>query len=81
MRAGKFHRQYLFTTHNANVPVLGDAEMVLGLTALGEADNGQACIQREHMGSIDTPTVRELVEEILEGGKTAFETRRLKYGF
>ena len=81
MRAGKFHRQYLFTTHNANVPVLGDAEMVLGLTASGEAGNGQARIQREHMGSIDTPTVRELVEEILEGGKTAFETRRLKYGF
>ena len=25
--------------------------------------------------------VRELVEEILEGGKDAFETRRLKYGF
>jgi hypothetical protein len=25
--------------------------------------------------------VRELVEEILEGGKTAFEMRRLKYGF
>ena len=81
MRSGKFHRQYLFTTHNANVPVLGDAEMVLGLTASGEAGNGQACILREHMGSIDTSPVRELVEEILEGGKTAFETRRLKYGF
>jgi hypothetical protein len=27
------------------------------------------------------PEVRELVEELLEGGKAAFELRRLKYGF
>jgi hypothetical protein len=35
----------------------------------------------EHMGSIDARPVAELVEELLEGGKEAFETRRLKYGF
>ena len=33
------------------------------------------------MGSIDARTVSELVEDILEGGKDTFETRRLKYGF
>jgi len=33
------------------------------------------------MGSIDNEPVRILVEELLEGGKNAFETRRLKYGF
>jgi hypothetical protein len=33
------------------------------------------------MGSIDDQPVRELVGEILEGGKDAFEMRRLKYGF
>jgi hypothetical protein len=33
------------------------------------------------MGSIDSPTVRALVEEVLEGGREAFETRRRKYGF
>lgn len=32
-------------------------------------------------GSIDSARVRELVEEILEGGREAFEMRRLKYGF
>jgi len=35
----------------------------------------------EHMGAIDTSAVRDLVEEVLEGGKDAFEIRRLKYGF
>ena len=81
MREEKRRRQFVFSTHNANIPVLGDAELILGLAAAGEADRGRALIAREHMGSIDAKSVRELVEEILEGGKAAFETRRLKYGF
>ena len=81
MREEKRRRQFLFSTHNANIPVLGDAELILGLDASGEAEEGKARIASEHMGSIDERPVRELVEEILEGGKAAFETRRLKYGF
>ncbi|NKC14660.1 MAG: AAA family ATPase [Gammaproteobacteria bacterium] len=81
MREEKRRRQFLFSTHNANIPVLGDAEMILGLAAKGEAQDGQARIARQHMGSIDSPAVRGLVEAILEGGKDAFERRRRKYGF
>ncbi|MBU1054567.1 MAG: phosphoesterase [Proteobacteria bacterium] len=81
MREEKRRRQFIFATHNANIPVLGDAELILGLTAYGEADQGKAKLSKEHMGSIDTKAVREMVEEILEGGKDAFEMRRLKYGF
>ena len=33
------------------------------------------------MGSLDMPIVRLQVEELLEGGKDAFETRRFLYGF
>ncbi len=81
MREEKRKRQFVFATHNANIPVLGDAELIVGLKASGEADQGQAEIPRESMGSIDSLAVRELVEELLEGGKDAFEMRRLKYGF
>ena len=81
MRREKRRRQFVFSTHNANIPVLGDAEQILGLDASGEAKEGQARIARQHMGSIDSPSVRELVEEILEGGKDAFEMRRSKYGY
>ena len=81
MRKEKQRRQFIFSTHNANIPVLGDAELILGLSATGEADGGRARIAPEHRGSIDSRSVRELVEEILEGGKEAFETRRRKYGF
>jgi len=81
MRQEKRRRQFLFSTHNANIPVLGDAELILGLVASGEGKEGHAKIAPEHMGSIDSRPVRELVEEILEGGKDAFEMRRSKYGF
>lgn len=81
MREEKRRRQFIFATHNANIPVLGDAELIVGLTAYGEAGQGKAKLSQEHMGSIDMRPVRELVEEVLEGGKDAFEMRRLKYGF
>jgi len=81
MREEKQRRQFIFSTHNANIPVLGDAELIVGLSASGEAERGHARIALEHMGSIDSRPVRELVEEILEGGKEAFEMRRRKYGF
>lgn len=81
MKQEKGRRQFLFSTHNANIPVLADAELIVGLSASGEAQTGHAAISRAHMGSIDSAPVRELVEEVLEGGKVAFETRRLKYGF
>jgi hypothetical protein len=81
MRQEKRKRQFLFSTHNANIPVLGDAELILGLAASGEGKEGQAKVSPEHMASIDSKPVRELVEEILEGGKDAFEMRRSKYGF
>ncbi len=81
IREEKRRRQFIFSTHNANIPVLGDAELIVGLSAAGETDVGQVRIAPEHSGSIDTRSVRELVEEILEGGREAFERRRRKYGF
>jgi len=81
MRDEKQRRQFIFSTHNANIPVLGDAELIVGLSASGEAEHGRARVTPQHMGSIDARPVRELVEEILEGGKEAFEWRRRKYGY
>ena len=81
MREAKRRRQFLFATHNANIPVLGDAELILGLSASGEAQSGSARAIPEHMGNIDDRPVRELVQELLEGGEDAFERRRRKYGF
>ena len=74
-------RQFILSTHNANIPVLGDAELIIGLTPSGDVAGGKASVKRQHLGSLDTLEVRELIEEILEGGEAAFEIRRLKYGY
>jgi hypothetical protein len=81
LRQEKRCRQFLFATHNANLPVLGDAELIVALEATGDAASGTANIPDDHLGSIDLPSVKGQVEQILEGGKQAFETRRAKYGF
>lgn len=81
VKTEKKRRQFIFSTHNANIPVLGDAELILGLTAAGDAAGGQATIEPAHMASIDAKPVRELLGTILEGGRAAFEMRRRKYGF
>lgn len=77
IRREKGSRQFVFATHNANIPVLGDADLILGLVS--ESDRG--LIPDDYRGAIDKPTVAHLVGEILEGGKAAFEWRRDKYGF
>ena len=81
MKNEKRKRQFIFSTHNANIPVLGDAELIVGLTNGVHDEIVQGRVSDRHMGSIDIEPVREMVEEILEGGKAAFEMRRQKYGF
>lgn len=75
LRENKIKRQYIFATHNANIPVFGDAELII---AMEEIDNhGQ--IADGGIGSIDNTNVKEKVISILEGGKEAFRMRREKY--
>jgi ABC-type lipoprotein export system ATPase subunit len=81
MKDEKRKRQFVFSTHNANIPVLGDAELIIVLSTGIQNEAVQGRVNQQHMGSIDMQPVREMVEEILEGGKTAFEMRRQKYGF
>ncbi|WP_448101790.1 TrlF family AAA-like ATPase [Luteibacter jiangsuensis] len=81
MKDEKRKRQFIFSTHNANIPVLGDAELIVGLSTGIQNEAVQGRVSNRLMGSIDMQPVREMVEEVLEGGKTAFEMRRQKYGF
>ncbi len=82
IRDAKQQRQFLLSTHNANLPVLGDAEAMVVLRAHGEADaGGRGAVDPGEIGSIDAPRVRALIEQLLEGGRLAFEQRRRKYKF
>lgn len=78
LRAAKPIRQFLVATHNANIPVLGDAEQIVALDAR-ETDGGPVRGVVRARGSIDASHVREAAEEILEGGREAFALRQAKY--
>ncbi len=81
LRDEKQRRQFILSTHNPNIPVLGDAELVARLSADGEAaTGGVASVDPEHVGSIDKRSVRATLED-LEGGSVAFDTRRRRYRF
>ena len=77
LRTAKTERQFLFATHNANIPVFGDAEWIGVCSATGD----RADMPVEAQGSIDIPAIRDHVASILEGGKEAFMQRKEKYGF
>lgn len=77
LRAAKTTRQFLFATHNANIPVFGDAEWIGVFTAV---DN-QGSLSLEAQGSIDVPAIRDQVASLLEGGREAFIQRKEKYEF
>ena len=77
LRTAKTDRQFLFATHNANIPVFGDAEWI----GVCSASDGQADIPAALQGSIDMPRIRDETAHILEGGEEAFRQRRAKYGF
>ena len=62
--------QFIFATHNANIPVLGESEKVVAC----DFENGESIELKD--GSIDTPDIQKAIVGIMEGGKTAFNRRR-----
>jgi energy-coupling factor transporter ATP-binding protein EcfA2 len=81
MRTGKKRRQFIFTSHNPNIPVLGDADQIIGLTPTVEDAADRTKIFESDCGSIDKNSVQQLIKDVLEGGDQAFAVRRKKYGF
>lgn len=72
IRRLKMRVQFIFATHNANFPVLGDAEQV------------SACDYSDHeisvtSGSIDSQRLQKHVVDIMEGGSEAFQQRKKIY--
>lgn len=75
----KKHRQLLFTSHNANIVVNGDAELVIccDYRVSGQQSSGDVKLQ----GAIDINEVRDEITRVMEGGEEAFKLRKEKYGF
>lgn len=73
IRLLKETRQLIFVTHNANIPVLGDADKVIVM----EMENPQSA-KGPISGSVEC--VKDKILGLLEGGAEAFRRRREKYG-
>ena len=66
-------RQVIVATHNANIPVLGDAELVVALNA--DADRSRV----EAIGGFEDRGVASYARRVLEGGEDAFRARQRRY--
>lgn len=73
IRMLKQRTQFIFATHNANIPVLGDCEMI------------HSCFFNDDKvkiksGSIDNPVLQKEIVNVMEGGREAFNRRKEIYG-
>jgi predicted ATPase len=68
----KGNMQFIFATHNANIPVLGDSEKVVAC----EYDEKKITV---HSGTIDNHQTQRFIVDIMEGGDEAFNRRKNIY--
>jgi len=73
IRSNKLRRQLIIVTHNPNIVVNGDAELIHVL------DFNSQCFVKQ-TGSLQDPTMRSEVCQVMEGGKEAFERRYQRLG-
>ncbi|WPX40859.1 AAA family ATPase [Akkermansia sp. N21116] len=64
--------QFIFATHNPNIPVLGDAELVHACSFMDEKVTVQS-------GSVDAQDTQKTIVNIMEGGQEAFNRRKEIY--
>ncbi|WP_446785876.1 TrlF family AAA-like ATPase [Macellibacteroides fermentans] len=69
----KGQMQFIFATHNANIPVLGDSEMLVACQYIPDNEIKIEC------GSIDSQSIQEKIIRIMEGGQEAFDIRKNIY--
>ena len=62
--------QFIFATHNANIPVLGDSEKIIACKYNLEVEI------ELHSGTIDEHETQEQIVNIMEGGQEAFKRRK-----
>ncbi len=75
----KKSRQLILRSHNANLVVNGDAELVVwcDYRTAGEHSGGEV----KETGAIDVPEICTAIKQVMEGGEAAFKLRKEKYGF
>ena len=68
----KSQTQFIFATHNPNIPVLGDCEQLISC-------NYNNNLIDTKVGSIDNKEIQQNIVDIMEGGDEAFKQRKMIY--
>jgi DNA repair exonuclease SbcCD ATPase subunit len=69
----KAHGQIIISTHNANIPVLGEADLIVEMTSDGRNGFVQVCEK------LTNPRAVDAITNVMEGGKAAFANRAAFY--
>jgi predicted ATPase len=75
IKAAKERRQIIIVTHNPNLAVVCDADQVIH-ARLDKADGNRVTYTS---GAIENPIITQLIVDVLEGTKPAFDLRDAKY--
>ena len=72
LKSLKGEMQFIFATHNPNIPVLGDSEKIIS------CEYSESKIETT-FGTIDSPNIQKQIVTIMEGGEEAFDRRNNIY--
>lgn len=73
LKKSKENRQIIVVTHNANIPVNGDAEYIISM------DSESKKLKVLHSGTVEQDSIKKEICDVMEGGDKAFEMRSKRY--
>jgi PHP family Zn ribbon phosphoesterase len=73
LKQAKEHRQIIVVTHNANIPVNGDAEYILSM------DSESKKLKIICSGSVEQSVIKKEICDVMEGSEQAFDMRLKRY--
>lgn len=73
LKKAKEKRQIIVVTHNANIPVNGDAEYILSM------DSTTTDIKVLHSGTVENSEIKKEICDVMEGSEKAFQLRSERY--
>lgn len=73
LKQAKEYRQLIVVTHNANIPVNGDAEYIVSMNFESKK------LEIYRSGTIEQPEIKKEICDVMEGGEQAFEMRSRRY--
>lgn len=73
LKLAKRNRQIIVITHNANIPVNGDAEYITSM------DSDSVSVKKKYEGTLDQAEIRSEICDVMEGSEFAFSMRAHKY--